>query len=59
MTEQDRLSKDLETISKIPGESRLLTPEEIDVVFDKWSEETQGSVSKELGNTFSQAIAKA
>ena len=42
-----------------PDEDRLLTPKEIDAVFAQWSEETQGSVSNELGNTYSQAIAKS
>ena len=40
-------------------EDRLLTPKEIDAVFAQWSEETQGNVSKALGNTYSQAIAKS
>jgi len=36
-----------------------LTPEEIDEVFAQWNKETQGGVSKEIGNTFSQAVSKA
>jgi len=38
----------------------LLTPEEIDICYEKWFRETDNcNVSKELGNTFSLAIAKA
>lgn len=38
---------------------QLLSDEELDIVFARWSNETQGNISKELGNTFSQAVAKA
>lgn len=39
-------------------ENRLLTPKEIDATFILWSEQTQGDIAKELGNTFSQALTQ-
>jgi len=38
---------------------RLLTPEEIDRLYDQWSQEMSPDISKKLGNTFSQAITEA
>ena len=39
--------------------NRLLTQEEVDTLYDQWSQEVSGDISKKLGNTFSQALTKA
>ncbi len=46
-------------LSKLTPEEVLLTPHEIDRVYDDWTHVVRDNVSKQLGNAFSHALAKA